>query len=272
MRHGNRTLVTATVLTLCVLFASTLPSVQAVQRVPREATGERASVLPAEEQLRIVRGAKDHTRVVRAVMTNAAPILKRLIERGNLRQGRKPTKTEVLQIILEVETIDASTKARVREALNLMQEMPRLQPRVAVTTKTLANEIIRGLHNFGAVSEMISFLRATKANRKYADHRSLLIGMEVAIEILKDGESTIYAEKTRDEWCKEMSAALKDNKGGLDLIGCGSGKGGKDVAIADAGGAIIGAVLGFFSGGPIVALGHAGVSAIADSVLASISE
>ena len=180
-------------------------------------------------------------------------MLRNLPNKYKSKAGGRPSGQEVLQAALEVDQIDDSTKDRIRAVVDVLPKIEEAQADAPVARKKALDDLRQQLGN-KSIQEKQSLLRDA-ARRSRED--GLAEGMEVAAQILEDGQDTIYSPdfsfyKLLGETQGSSRAAARPITGGdisnADTIGATAGGG-------------IGAVAGGVGAGPGAVAGGVGASA-----------
>jgi hypothetical protein len=181
-------------------------------------------------------------------------VLRYLPGKYKVRNGPRPSGTEVLQAAVQVEQIDEYTKSRMRKVLEILPEIEARQASLPDAVKRSVDELREELAN-KSIAEKRMLLRDSGVRNRHREG-GVTEGMEVAARMLEDGEATIYSPDSSfyrllQEGRSYSRAAARDaisDVGSMDTIG------------ATAGGAIGSAVGGVGAGPGAVAAG-AGASA-----------
>lgn len=133
----------------------------------------------------------DHTQIVKAIMDNFLPVLRRLRDREDWLAHRKPTSIEMLRATLDVAQIDFATKDSIRRVIKILPEIAKT---LDEHTQLPRKELAKAIGEIGvarSLQEILSTLAKLKV--QYACNHALAIGFDVASEILTNGECSIYS-------------------------------------------------------------------------------
>lgn len=196
----------------------------------------------------------DHTLIMRAIMENPRQVLRYLPGKFKVKNGPRPTGSEVLQAALQVDQIDDYAKSRIQKVLEILPEIEARQASLPESVKRSVDELREQLAN-KTVAEKRAILRDPGVRSRHREG-GLAEGMEYAARMLEDGESSIYSPDS------SFYRMLQDGKpfsraAARDAI---SDIGSMDTIGATAGGAI-GSVAGGVGAGPGAVAGGAGASA-----------
>jgi hypothetical protein len=131
--------------------------------------------------------ASDHTRLMKAVLEHPLHVIKYL----SVPSGQSPSRLEVIDAALKVESFDAATKARLeaaREAYLLFEEEQAKDP----ATFTEHRDRMRAALEGKSIAEMITAIDYMLAQEGHGDNR-WSAGLEFAKAILVDGADSIYS-------------------------------------------------------------------------------
>ena len=196
---------------------------------------------------------KDHTLIMRAIMENPFQLLRQLPSKYRSKNGGRPSGTEVLQAALQIEQIDDYTKARIRMVLEGLPELEARQASLPEHVKRTVDDLRQQLAN-KTITEKHSLLRdAGLRSRQRGD--GLADGMEIAAQMLEDGQDSIYSPdfsfyKLLQEGQGASRVAARDAVSDIssgDTIGATAGAGaglGVGGPAGGAAGAILGGVFG----------------------------
>lgn len=150
---------------------------------------------------------EDHTRIIEAVMENSFHLLRGLDLRKYVKDGQKPSGEEVLQAMLNVDTVDDYRKARIRDVLDVQSilEGVRRDESVSREMDDRTDEISRAVASEETITEKIERVkdlrRSGDLQRGSSDDEVLgrdeaneMIDRtaELTIEMLRDGQKSIY--------------------------------------------------------------------------------
>lgn len=134
----------------------------------------------------------DHTVIMRAIIDHPMQVLRYLPDHYKTKNGPRPSGREVLQAALQVNQIDNYTKARMRMVLDIL---PQIEERQAALPEALKQSLdsLRQQLNTKTVAEQRRALRDEGVRSRHREHAGVAEGMEVAAQILEDGEGSIYS-------------------------------------------------------------------------------
>lgn len=206
---------------------------------------------------------KDHTMVVRAVMENYPLILRTLDVNKFKLQNKKPSPTDILKAALKVEErIDV--KDRIRLVLQLLPLIEVAQKEMSASDREAGKAIIKDIEELQTVPEMIKALTNMHAKYPRVEYESLSIGIEISIDMLRNGGASIYSADFK-YYRHLVEAKKRSDKTISEHV--------NDVAKRDVKGLLIGAVRGcliatmFTGGGCAAGAATAGIAvAIENSV------
>lgn len=194
---------------------------------------------------------RDHTLIVKAVMEHPLEVIRYLPNRYKLKTGRPPGK-EVLQAALLVNRIDEYVKDRIRAVLEVLPKIEEAQAAAPESFRVALDDIHQQLTN-QSIEKQRSILRDPSLRVRYRDS-GFAAGMEVAAQMLEDGDDSIYSIDF------SFYDLLQDGQGASIARDALSDIGSADTVGATAGGAI-GAVAAGVGAGPGAVAGGAAASA-----------
>lgn len=202
-----------------------------------------------------------HTRVVRAVMDNALFVLAYLSPATVIATGAKrPSRADILRAALRVDTIDAFTKERMSEVLNVLPTIVKALEELPKDIREDLRAAVRSVDQAKSLSDIRRFLRAPTSKRKYSRIQGLDVGLRACDQMVTLGTRSIYdrhhefyglLDAIREQKETEPGVALSigkaDVQGGIGGAagGCVAGlllTGGVGCGPGAAGGAVAGAV------------------------------
>jgi hypothetical protein len=192
----------------------------------------------------------DHTLIVRAVMEHAFEVIRYLPDRYKSKTDR-PTGKEVLQAALRVNRIDDTVKARIRAVLEVLPKLEAAEAGASESFKQAVDDIRRQLTS-KPVEKQRDLLRDERLRSTHRES-GLAAGMEIAAQMLEDGEDSIYSA---DFGFYELLQEGQESSIARDAL--------SDIGSADTIGATVGGAIGTFAGGV-----GAGPGAIAGGTAAS---
>ena len=195
---------------------------------------------------------QDHTTIMKAIMENPLQVIRKLPDQYKSKTARRPSGTEVLQAALQVEEIDNLAKARIRAVLDLLPQIEEGQAELPQSTKKALEGLRQKLAN-KSLDEKRRVFRDPGLRKSHRDD-GLAEAMEVAAQILEDGQDSIYAPD------HSFYRLLRHGQGSSSARGSLSDLADVDGVGATAGGAV-GAVAGGVGAGPGAVAGGAGASA-----------
>ena len=215
---------------------------------------------------------RDHTTIVKAGIDNAER-LRRLLP-----TTRKPSGPAVLGALLNVDSVSARTKDRIRIVLAVVDALERQRVRLPAKAAKAVREVSDQVDAAKSVTEMTRALKRAQADKRYADVEGMDQGLAIALGILEDGASSIYSgayymrmlgkkgSGTIDQAVVFSTAggiAKEDVKGGVSgaVVGCVAGASGGTIALPGAGSAS-----GCVAVGGLGALGGAAAGSIGEAV------
>jgi hypothetical protein len=133
---------------------------------------------------------RDHTLVVGAVMEHPMQVFRRLPSRYKRKNARSPGK-EVLRALLRVEQVDERVKERARAMLAVLPKLERARARLPRSAHK-AVEALRKRLDGKTIAQQSRLLRDPRLRRKHRDD-GLAVGMEVGVQMLKHGRTSIYS-------------------------------------------------------------------------------
>ena len=134
-------------------------------------------------------GPHDHTVIMEAILENVQAISARLP------QNQEASGTAILQAALTVPAINSHTKARIRLALSWLDRLEQAQDRVPDETLEAISDVMNQLEAYSSLPEKMEALQLMIDSGQYDLYEGLPQGMAASIEILRDGEKTIYAPR-----------------------------------------------------------------------------
>lgn len=198
---------------------------------------------------------RDHTLIMRAVMEHPLPVLRSLPDKHKLKGGR-PSGKQVLQAALQVEQIDGYVKGRIQAVLDFLPKIEEGQAALPEPLKRAVDGLRQQLANKTFEEKCSVFRDAGLRSRHRED--GLAEGMEVAAQILEDGQGSIYSPD------HSFYKLLQEGQGSSSRPTARPLTGG-DIADADGIGAAAGGAVGSLAGGvgagPGAVAGGAGASA-----------
>ncbi len=212
----------------------------------------------------------DHTIIMRAIMEHPMQVIRYLPSQYKSKTGPRPSGKEVLQAALQVEQIDSYTKARMQAVLDILPQMEEGQAALPDSLKRSLESLRQQLTN-KSVAEQRRTLRDVGFRSQHREHPGVAEGMEVAAQILADGQDSIYSPdhsfyKLLNEGQGSLRAAGRDvisDIGSFDTIGATAG--GAIGSAAGGIGAAPGAVAAGAGASAGAAIGHA-IVAIWDAI------
>ena len=133
---------------------------------------------------------RDHTRMMEALMEHPVEVLRNLPDKYK-RKGARPPGTEVIRAALQVEQIDPYIRGRMQAVLDVL---PKIEERLAAlpqSAKESLDNLREQLANRSG-EEKLRLLRDAEFRSRYAD-KGLTEGMDIAAQILQDGQDSIYS-------------------------------------------------------------------------------
>jgi hypothetical protein len=201
---------------------------------------------------------KDHTEIIKSLMENSGTVLERLQVEKHKQARTCPSGEEVLKAALGVEQIDTATKARIKVVLQGFAALKRTENHLRDSDKKALIQIDCRIDKAESLEQMIGSLNELE-NQYGGEKKDIAAGIDVAIQIVKDGSSTIYSEKVHFYQTLPPSPTGNGTKAAID------------VAKADVKGAATGAAAGAVIGGPGGAVGGAVGLAVINSAWAVFS-
>lgn len=180
------------------------------------------------------RGAPGHTLVMRQVLEHSLDIAVELINSGSIDQRLRTLRDDPTRVLSRVDSIDSGVQELIEAARTVRPALQCWPDTVSRQTARAVAEIGFEIGSANDLDQMISTLRSRTDKRP----DGLRIGLDTAIAVLEDGASTIYSEEF---WADQV--VYSEKKDG------GAKKDAKDLAKADAAGAVIGGLGGAAVGG-----------------------
>ncbi len=131
----------------------------------------------------------DHTIIMEAIMGNVREIAARLP------QNQVSSGMEVLQATLMVPAIDRYTKSRIHLVLDELARLEQARDQIPNETLQAMSEVLDRVDAYPTITEKAEVLQHMIDSGQYDAHAGLSQGMATGIEILRDGEKTIYAPR-----------------------------------------------------------------------------
>ena len=203
--------------------------------------------------------ARDHTLIMSEIMDHPLEVLRHLPARYKSRTGERPSGEEVLKAALQVEPIDHSVKDRIAKVLELVPRFEEGQTDLPESVKKSVDDLRQQLTNKTTVEEKRSVLRDSRLRARHRDD-GLAEGMEMAAQIMEDGQDSIYSPG------HSFYKMFPGGRGATARFGLGG------VADADGVGAVVGGVWGSLAAGVGAAPGAVvgGASASAGAALSDV--
>lgn len=199
---------------------------------------------------------EDHTIIMKAIMDHPLQVVRYLPEGYKTKDGGRPTGTEALQAALRVEQISEYVKDKIRKVLAIMPKIEQAQADLPESTKRAVDALRQQLSN-KTLEEKRSVFRDAGFRRRYREVPGLNEGMEIAAQILEDGQDSIYSSdhsfyRLLQEGRGSSSSTARELTGGdiADADGIGAAAGGA-----------VGSIAGGVGAGPGAVAGGAGASA-----------
>jgi hypothetical protein len=133
--------------------------------------------------------AHDHTIIIEAIMANVQEIAARLP------QNQVSSEMEVLRAALDVPAIDRYTKGRIRMVLHILADLEEAEGLVPDGTRRVVVDVLDRLEAYPSVPEKVDALQQMIDSGQYEVYDGLPEGLAAGIEILRDGEKTVYAPR-----------------------------------------------------------------------------
>jgi hypothetical protein len=125
----------------------------------------------------------DHTRVVRAVMENMREVVARI----------QPTPVQVLQAALEAPSIDEDTRRVIRQVLAELPALEQAERLVPPGLRARTADLSRRLAGVQTADAVMTVLSGEVSAKTVAhDESGWNEGIQLAMEAVEDGRSTIY--------------------------------------------------------------------------------
>jgi hypothetical protein len=204
----------------------------------------------------------DHTRVMQALRLNFVKVIKQLDIKQIRRTKKRPSASDILKLILKLDTIPHETRRSVRlihDGLQIIEKRPRGIP----------DAVDDMLRHARSVPAMIRVLKHALLEPIYRNDIALSIGIYTAIYALEDGLlAGIYDS--------DYEAVFQEAADGAGEEGGGEGDNedkdpNENIAETDAKGMIAGALVGIPEGPPGMLTG-AVVGGAADSLVEAVDE
>ena len=103
-----------------------------------------------------------------------------------------PTVEELLNTLLEEEDVTDSTKTSIEYILDLLPELEGWLSEIPDETWQAIDEIMGNVGELQTVTDTINFLQDAVDSGNYSGHEYLPEALEFGIDLLEDGEDTIY--------------------------------------------------------------------------------
>lgn len=138
---------------------------------------------------------QDHTRVINFVLDNRSQIVEWLVEKG---RTYKPTEIEALRQILRMKGIDKKTYSAVEDSITVLSEFDKVGlKKVPPEVRSRIDSLAKKLRSAESAKEMMNMLIAERDDISGIEKEfNLNAAIDVGIAILKDGEDSIYSEKS----------------------------------------------------------------------------
>jgi hypothetical protein len=134
---------------------------------------------------------QDHTLIMKAIMDNALQVVRRLPGKYKSKGGPRPTGTAVLKAALQVNEIDSAVKARIREMLPIGRRFEESKSNLPQGAKRALDDLQKRLARETGGGKLRLLRDPNTRNRN--DGVDLTASMEIAAQMLEDGESSIYS-------------------------------------------------------------------------------
>lgn len=146
---------------------------------------------PDDEQGQVQLTVHDHTEIVQTLMERPLPVVRQFIAARKQEQGNppKPPGNEVLEAMLELLELPASTRRAIETTLRIWtvmegQSIPR-------STKAALDKIKKQIDAASDIDDLVDTLkRAQRTDGGTVE--GLGVGLRIAQQILEDGRATIY--------------------------------------------------------------------------------
>jgi hypothetical protein len=183
---------------------------------------------------------------MKAIMEHPLAVIRNLPNEYKTK-GSRPSGTQVLQAALRVEEIDDYVKDKIQAVLDLVPRIEEAQAELPEHLKKSVDDLRQRLAN-KTVAEKRSVFRDAGLRRRHRED-GLAQGMEVAAQILEDGQASIYSPDHSFYKLQEAQGvsgvAARFGLGGIaDADGVGAAVGGAIGSVAAGVGAGPGAVAG----------------------------
>jgi hypothetical protein len=143
-------------------------------------------------QERVLRGSlepHDHTIIVETILSNVQEIAARLP------QNQVSSGVDVLQAALMVPAVDRYTKSRIRLVLDALADLEQVQSRIPDDARHAVSDVLDRLEAYPTVTGKIEALQNMVDSGQYETVEGLPEGLVAGIEILRDGQKSIYAPR-----------------------------------------------------------------------------
>jgi hypothetical protein len=130
--------------------------------------------------------AHDHTIIMEAVLQNARDIAARLP------QNQVSSGTEVLSAALEVPGISTHVKSRIRMVLNVLPSVEEAQGVMPEEAQQAVLDAMEQIGDCETLPQMVETMQSMIESGRYSGIDGLTQGLSAGIQILRDGEKTVY--------------------------------------------------------------------------------
>lgn len=134
---------------------------------------------------------QDHTRIMQAVMDYPVQVIRLLPAQYKSRTRHRPSGSDVLQAALQVDEIDDYVKDRIRAVLDILPAIEESQAGLPEYLKKEVDDLRQQLAN-RSIEDKKRVLRDPGLRSKYR-HNGLVEGMDLANQMLEDGQDSIYS-------------------------------------------------------------------------------